>query len=550
MRKRIIFLGGLIIFFIVISTEPNFRAEDTAGGVLPEGSGGTTTASPAEEVRKEAVTETSAPPVTSSKPAEEPAEEEAGYNIMNERIAPGNITVDFKEADIRTVLRILSEKSGVNIVASKDVEGVVTIRLNNVYWEKALDIICKNYNYAFERDGNIIRVTTVENLKQEELTTEVFSLNYAKAKEISEAIKEMLTSRGKDKIKFDERTNVLIVTDIPTNLYKVRQVVDKLDKRTPQVLIEAKIIETTLTDNENLGIDWTIKLAASGAKRPITFPFTFSGQLSWLGIDMDQWNDFMPRVEGTTTYSAESTESGAVITQTVDSPFPIGLGIVNQATDSPFPVTGPTNFTFGTLDFSQFSLVLEYLKSRRDTNVLSNPRVATLNNQEANILVGTILAIPKFERNPDTGTIEITGYTERELGIKLNVVPHINASGDIVVDLKPEISDLIGFDVLDRQRGIVAPRYSTREAKTQIMVRDGETIMIGGLIKENTVNYKKKVPWLGDIPVLGRALFTKTEEAIEKTELILFMTVHLVATETGDIGQLSSSAFVPLAAKK
>lgn len=154
---------------------------------------------------------------------------------VSRKIAPGNITIDFKDADIRTVLRVLAEKSGVNIVAGKDVEGLVTIRLTNVQWERALDIICKNYGYAFEREANIIRVTTVEGLKQEELATEVFTLNYAKAAEVAKAIKEMLTERGKDKVKYDERTNVLIVTDIPTNIYKIRQVIEKLDKKTPQV---------------------------------------------------------------------------------------------------------------------------------------------------------------------------------------------------------------------------------------------------------------------------------------------------------------------------
>jgi len=539
LKNKIIILSAVIIFFVSLS--PNLQSESE------------TTAQPA-------VTQVVQPKPSPSKPVASPAvetetaatEESAESKIMNERIAPGNITIDFKEADIRTVLRVLSEKSGVNIVAGKDVEGTITIRLNNVYWEKALDIICKNYGYAFERDGNIIRVTTVENLKQEELTTEVFSLNYAKAKDVTEAIKEMLTSRGKDKIKCDERTNVLIVTDIPTNLYKIRQVIYKLDKKTPQVLIEAKIIETTLTDNENLGIDWTVRLSAYGAKRPITFPFTVAGTLSYLGIDKLAWNNFMPRVEGDVTQTV-STPGGGVppsVTATVDSSFPIELGEFRQWSDSPFPVAGPDDFTFGALDFSQFSLVLEYLKSRRDTNVLSNPRVATLNNQEASILVGIKLAIPKFERNPDTGTMEVTGYTEKDLGIKLNVTPHINASGDIVVDLKPEISDLVGYDVLDALRGIRAPRYSTREAKTQIMVRDGETIMIGGLIKEQTVNYKKKVPWLGDIPVLGRALFTKTEEGVEKTELIIFMTVHLISNDTVEANAISSSAFVPIPVKK
>lgn len=534
MKNKIMILAGIIIFFMLLC--PGLQSQTLAAGE----------AGTEPEIAKP---ETVLPETVASAPeAVEPGSEE---KAVNERIAPGNITIDFKDADIKTVLRVLSEKSGVNIVAGKDVEGMITIRLNNVYWEKALDIICKNYGYAFERDGNIIRVTTVENLKQEELTTEVFALNYAKAKDVSDAIKEMLSARGKDKVKYDDRTNVLIVTDIPTNLYKIRQVVYKLDKKTPQVLIEAKIIETTLNDNENLGIDWSIKLAAAGAKRPITFPFTVAGTMSYLGIDKLDWNNFMPRVEGDVTESVSVPVSGAAasVTATTDSPFPINMGEFTQANDSPFPLTGVDAFTFGTLDFSQFSLVLEYLRSRRDTNVLSNPRIATLNNQEASIVVGTILAIPKFERNPDTGTMEITGYTERQLGIKLNVTPHINATGDIAVDLRPEISELLGFDTLDAVRGIKAPRYATREAKTQIMARDGETIMIGGLIKENTVNFKKKVPWLGDIPVIGNVLFTKTEEGVEKTELIIFMTVRLIASGT-DEPVVASSAFVPLPVKK
>src|SRR3989338_4458295 len=128
--------------------------------------------------------------------------------------APGNITMDFKDADINNVLRILSYKSGMNIVAGKDVTGLITIRLNDVPWEKALDVILRTYGYTYEREGNIIRVTTTANLENEELITEVFPLNYASAKNMPEAIKEMLSSRGS--IKYDERANLVIVTDIAT----------------------------------------------------------------------------------------------------------------------------------------------------------------------------------------------------------------------------------------------------------------------------------------------------------------------------------------------
>ena len=443
-----------------------------------------------------------------------PVEDEvAEEKMVKRKIAAGNITIDFKDADVRTVLRVLAEKSGINVVAGRDVEGVVTIRLANVPCEKALDIICKNYGYAFEREENIIRVTTVENLKQEELATEVFSLNYADASEVAEAVKEMLTDRGTDKIRYDERTNVLIVTDIPTKLYEIRQVVQKLDKKTQQVLIEAKIIETTLDDDENLGIDWSLKFRAAGAQRPMTFPFETIGSRVLGQLDMADY--FL---------TGKGAEGGGLENQgTVPSDDFHTSGL-----ESSMPLATTDMFTMGTLDFTEFAVVLEYLKARRDTNIISNPRIATLNNQEASIHIGTIIAIPTFERNPDTGTIEITGYSEKDLGIKLSVTPHINDRGDIVVNLKTEVSDLLGSDVLDSARGIRAPRYSTREAETQVMIKNNETIMIGGLIKEVDVNYKKKVPFLGDIPGIGSLLFTKTEEGVDKTELVIFMTVHII----------------------
>ncbi len=478
---------------------------------------------------------------TPAAPAASGGSEAYEEKIWQKEITPGNITIDFKDADIRTVLRILSEKSGVNIVAGRDVEGFVTVRLVNVNWERALDIICKNYGYAYEREKNIIRVTTVENLRQEELTTEVFTLNYAECTEVADAIKEMLTERGKDKIKYDERTNVLIVTDIPTNLYRIKQVVEKLDKKTAQVLIEARIIETTLDDDENLGIDWSLKFRAVGAARPMAFPFETIGSKILGQLDMA---DYFLTGKGAASGQVGATGVIGVLAPSEDFHAAATSGL------SSMPLATTDMFTMGTLDFSEFSAVLEYLKSRRDTNILSNPRIATLNNQEASIHIGTIIAIPTFERNPDTGTIEITGYTERDLGIKLAVTPHINEQGDIVVDLKPEISDLLGYDVLDAARGIRAPRYSTREAETQVMVRDAETIMIGGLVKETTINYKKKVPFLGDIPLIGNVMFTKTEEGTEKTELIIFMTVRLIGAKFVGTETTPSTAFVPIEVEK
>jgi len=286
------------------------------------------------------------------------------------------ITVDFKDADIHDVLKIISFKSGVNIVASRDVEGTITIRLVDVPWERALDVILKNNGFVYERDKDIIRVTTIENLSKEELATEIFILNYADAANVSVSIQEIVSSRGS--VKFDSRTNQLVITDIPTNLYKIGKVVERLDRRTAQVMIEAKVIETVLDDDERLGIDWTLQASITGSARPTTIPFVFEETYGGTG------EEFFPKVNQTGSF-AESVENG-------------------------FPYATASDFTFGTLSFNQFQAVLEILKSRSDTKTLSNPRIVTLNNKEAVIHVGRNYNIPLYERNDSTGTMEITDY--------------------------------------------------------------------------------------------------------------------------------------------
>jgi len=405
----------------------------------------------------------------------------------------GNITVDFKDADIHDVLKIISYKSGVNIVAGQDVEAAVTIRLVDVPWERALDVILKNSGFVYERDQDIIRVTTIENLSKEELSTQIFILNYAQAPQVADAIKEILTDRGK--VKFDQRTNQLLVTDVPTNLYKVSKVVESLDRRIKKVLIEAKVIETVLDDDERLGIDWTLYASATGSSRPTVFPFVF---------DRDYGKaSYFPRID---------TAAGS---------FP-------STPEHGFPYAAAGDFTFGTLSFGQLQSIIEIFKTRSDTKTLSNPKIVTLNNKEAVIHVGRNYNIPLYERNSSTGAMEITDYKEEEVGVKLTVTPHVNAQGDIMVDLHPEITSFVQFD---NYGNVQAPVFSTREATTQVMVKDGETIVIGGLIKEETVDSVTKVPFLGDIPGL-KYLFSKTTKTVDTTDLIIFITVTLLDEDT------------------
>jgi type IV pilus assembly protein PilQ len=441
--------------------------------------------------------------------AQEPIVEDISQPTETEAVsASGNVTLVFKDADIRTVLHTLSYKSGVNIVASSDVEGTVSIRLVDVPWETALEVILKNHGLAAEKVGNIIRVITLANVAEEELQNEVFVLNYAKAQEVATAIEATITERGR--IKYDERTNTLIVTDIPTNLYKVRSVVSRLDKRTPQVSIEARLIETTLAKDENLGIDWTLEVTASGSKRPTTFPFE---------------NERTPFAK---------KKSGGSIQDYLPIGGDIGTGADDFSTPFGFPNVGGVAteaFAFGTLDFTQLSAVLEILNARTDTKIISKPTVTTLNNKEAKVHVGEDYYIPQYTINDQTGKWEVTGYSQRSIGVVLEVIPHINDTGDIVVDLKPEVSSFKGNQSMGGD--IVLPIFSIRNAQAQIMVKNNQTIVMGGLMKETTTKYENKVPILGDIPLLGK-LFTKTEDGVSTTDLLIFLTVRVIGDDEDD----------------
>ena len=429
---------------------------------------------------------------------------------LSSSATPGNVTVDFKDADIQNVLRILSFKSGVNIVAGKDVVGNVTVRLVDVPWEKALDVVLKTYGYGYDREDNIIRVSTLENLKKGELSTEVFTLSYSQAGEVEKSVKDVLSDRGR--IRSDARSNTLIVTDMPTTLQNVKQVISHLDKITPQVVIQARIIETTLGTADKLGIKWNTQASVNGSTRPTTFPFP--------ARQSTMFSRFLPEGRAPVSTTTFNPVTGVPIT-TYTSDFPVN----SPGSISNFPVADKANFTFGTLDFSQFSAMMQMLQERDNTKVLSEPHVTTLNNKEAKILVGEVIAIPTFERNATTGKMEITGYKDKDLGIRLAVTPQINDQNEIVVTLHPEITNLLGYD--DLTSDIKAPRFSTREAESQVRIKNGQTIVIGGLIKENIINSTTKVPILGDVPLFGR-LFNFKDNSVQKTDLLFFMTVNII----------------------
>ncbi len=391
------------------------------------------------------------------------------------------ITVNFQNADIRDVLHLISTYANVNIVADPDVTAEITISLKDVSWDKALTTILQMYGLASVREGNIIRVTTLTTMKKlkaeaktEELKTKSFFLKFSSAAKVKESIAGTISKRGK--ITINERANALIITDIPSRLSNIGDIIKGLDVETPQVTIETRIMEVTLGKDKDLGIDWNVVGGITkGALRPTTFPF---------GTDKK-------------------------------------LGNYGEA----FPKPADTDFTFGVLSADAFRAVLHMLETRTDTQTLSAPNITTLSNKEAKIITGTKYPVPTMTLNDQTGTWEVTGYEFIDVGIILTVTPTVRPGGEITMKLKPVVSEVL--KEVNFLGGLTVPVVGTKTAETNVMVKDGQTLVIGGLMETKKKETISRVPFLGNIPLFGY-VFRRKEKNNVKTDLLIFVTPHIV----------------------
>jgi len=395
------------------------------------------------------------------------------------------ISMDFQYADINTVLRSFSVYTDKNIIASPEVEGPVTVHLEDVPWRDALDIVLRANGYAAQEEDGIIRVGLWDQFLNEEitfneaerkredlipLTTRVVDVSYAQAYEMVTPLQGILSRRGV--LEVDDRTNAVIINDIPEKVEEIAKLILQLDEETQQVEISAKLVDVDFRASRELGIDWTAT--------NVTIP----------GID---------GVYGATVDAAGQITGGATTDATISEPkAEFGIGKIN----------GPNG---------SFEATIHALERENKATIISNPTITTLNNREALIIVGKKIPLIVSDEagNP------ITQLTT--VGIQMRVVPHVNSeTGEITMDLHTEVSDLSSQATV--QGGII---IVTAEADTRVMVRDGETAVIGGLIRDNEGYYDAGVPILRNIPLFGRLFGNRTKVA-EKRELLIFVTPRIV----------------------
>jgi len=454
-------------------------------------------------------------------------------------VVSNKITLDVKGMDVVDVLKIISTRSGMNIVIGKNVIGKVTLFLKDVDINDVFEIIILANDLAYEKKGQIVNVMTQrdyellygesfqdkkqakiihlkyskaadlavaltqlksnlgkvvvdqgsntiilidgpEKVKAMEdfikstdqlLQTKIFNLNYALADKLNPKLQEAIT-KGVGSIKFDERTNKIVVTDYPAKLSEIEEMIKAFDEKTAQVLIDAQIIEITPSDQFQMGVDWNF------------------------------W---------------------------IQKYFDVKMGLPINTTGA--LILGTANSTPGKKGQSQ--AIIDILRTIGDTKILSSPRVMALNNQEAKILVGTKEAyITQSTSQSGSGT-EITADQVNfvDVGIKLYVTPTINKDNFVTMKIKPEISSSDYKDFGTSTAHNYVPIVTTSESETTVMVKDGITIIIAGLRKDKRTKTVKQIPILGDIPLLGY-LFRSTDDKLEKSDLIILLTPHIMSGET------------------
>lgn len=454
----------------------------------------------------------------------------------------GKISLDLKGVDILELFKILSMKMDINIVPTKDVSGRVNVFLNNVNYEDALDIVLINNGLAAVRANNIITIMPAERYREvygkgykeirrtrtlqlkyaspkdvnnalsalktekgkviiDEPTgtiilvdvpevldlmektiktldvakeTEIFELKYAKAEDVKNQLSTVLTP-GSSGVELDARTNKIAISDLPDKMKKIKKIISAFDEETKQVLIEAQIVQIALNDRTRFGIDWE-KIFSSTKMRDLDFKgkFPTTGLSSTLG-----------------------------------------------------------QMSVGTLAANDFNVVVQALNSITKTNILSRPRIAVVNNQEASILIGSkevYFSQTQSQSSVTTTTAESVNYVD--VGVKLNVTPTISEDGFVVMKIRPEVSSV--RETATSPLGSSVPVVETSQAETTVKVKDKAMVMIAGLMKEEMRKSRDQLPIIGNLPVIGWLFGNKDTQKV-KTELAIFLTARII---TGDIENL------------
>jgi type IV pilus assembly protein PilQ len=431
-----------------------------------------------------------------------PAAQAQAIQPQGPRYTGNPVTLDFQGADLRAVLRTFSEISGLNLVIDPTIQGTVDVALRDVPWDQALDVILRANKLGYVVDGSIVRIAPLTVLADEEAQRRKLSdeqalagelrvmtraLSYARAEDLRQLLTAtVLSQRGS--IQFDERTNTLIVNDLPERLERAAALLNNLDRPQPQVEIEARIVTTTREFARNIGVQWGVGARASTALGN-TMPLAFPNQGSITGRTGG--------IQGPPSPDPQ-TDSAATVVNMGVSPATSGIGLALGS------VNGAVNL----------DVALTALERSGQGRILSTPRVSTQNNIEAEITQGVQIPIQTVANNTVTVTF-------RDAALTLRVTPQITATNTVIMRISVENASP---DFSRAINGI--PPIDTQRAITQVLVGDGDTTVIGGIYVSKEQAAQDRTPGLYRIPLLGW-LFQRNQLTDDSRELLIFITPRI-----------------------
>jgi type IV pilus assembly protein PilQ len=429
------------------------------------------------------------------------------------------LTLNFQDIDVRAVLQLLADTSGQNIVVSDTVRGSLTLRLQNVPWDQALDIVLKTKGLDMRKDGNVILIGPAAEIAAREkaelaarkdiqelapLRTEYLQVNYAKGADLAKLLKaggsgSLLSDRGN--VTVDERTNTLLIQDTADRLTDIRKLIATLDIPVRQVLIESRIVIVNDDFSRDIGVRWGVTRADAGDNSLIAISGSNNATDTMVGSALD---------------NLAST----------GQPFPVQIpagpaGLLNRYNVN-LPIANPSGrIAMSLLDYDGWLIDLELSAAQAEGRgeIVSAPRIITANQREAIIEQG--VEIP-YQESASSGA---TTTQFKKAVLSLKVTPQITPDNKVILDLVVS-KDRVGQLVASATGGFV-PSIDTREIQTQVLVNDGQTVVLGGIMETETRESEKKVPLLGSVPGLGN-LFKSRSKVNNRDELLIFITPKIL----------------------
>jgi type IV pilus secretin PilQ/predicted competence protein len=428
-----------------------------------------------------ATTKTIAPATTTDPGEADSATDNGGVGVR-----------EFQGDDVGQVLRLLARQAKINMVVSETVIGTVTMRLEDVTALQAVSIIVKAKGLFMDKIDNVYYIKTAAERTAEPSESDNYQFSYARAKDVAVLIAPQLSS--KEAAQVDERTNTLFYRETRSNIDNIRKLLVQVDKPTKQVMIEARLVEVTANPKQAYGINWAG--VVGGATNPQTVGYT-----------------------GT------NGKTDPITGQLIQDDFTLGK-TTKQSLFGNFGKLAAGQFAI--LTVPQMNLTLQALNEDADAEFLANPRVVTADNMQAKIEIIRNQPVPQLNFNEQTATAVFGGFQDKKFGNTLVVKPSINKDSFITLAVKPEISNKVSdATFVFAGASVSSPVIDTRSLDSNVLIKSGDTLAIGGLLQDEVVKSRTKIPMLGDVPLLGY-LFSSRSNVRTKRNLLVFVTPTII----------------------